>query len=249
MDFKYLLTQSGIACVIGLNTLLSVENVSAEEVRTLVVPRTETTLSSQINARITKLNVKAGERFKKGKNLITFDCRLYYAQLNKARAQLKAAKKTVTTNNELKQYQAISQLEVEMAKAELAKAKAEVNFNSTQASLCAIKAPYSGRVVKRHVSAHSSVSVGDPILDILDDSQLELQLNIPSKWLAWVKVGTDFSVRIDETQREYTAKILRLGARVDAVSQTIEIAASVKNQDDYLLSGMSGVAHFNVPER
>jgi hypothetical protein len=68
---------------------------------------------------------------------------------------------------------------------------------------------------------------GQALLDILDDSALELEFLVPSRWLSWLQQGTEFQVRIDETGKTYPAKVQRLAARVDPVSQSIKVNAAI----------------------
>ncbi|MDD2762058.1 MAG: HlyD family efflux transporter periplasmic adaptor subunit, partial [Methylomonas sp.] len=109
---------------------------------------------------------------------------------------------------------------------------------------CQIQAPWAGRVVETLAHAHETVAPGKELLRILDDSKLEIDVLVPSKWLSSLKVGTPFRFKVDETGKEYAAKITELGARVDPVSQTIRLTGSLDNQDADLLAGMSGSAAF-----
>jgi hypothetical protein len=70
---------------------------------------------------------------------------------------------------------------------------------------------------------------------------------VPSRWLAWLKPGHQFRVRIDETTDTYPAKITRLGARVDPVSQSIKIAAVIDGRFPQLIAGMSGRVELAPP--
>jgi multidrug efflux pump subunit AcrA (membrane-fusion protein) len=84
------------------------------------------------------------------------------------------------------------------------------------------------------------VQPGQALLEILDDSILELEFIVPSKWLAWLKTGQGFQVAIDETGKTYPAKVQRIGARVDPVSQSVKISAIVDGKFGELMAGMSG---------
>ena len=55
-----------------------------------------------------------------------------------------------------------------------------------------------------------------------------------------------FDVAIDETGTAYEARVLAMNSRIDPVSQTIEIEASIVKHHPELLAGMSGTAHFVV---
>jgi len=214
------------------------------EIRAQLNARHASILSSEMAAKIVQLNVQEGERFNQGDLLVAFNCAEQQAQLKKAQAVVQAAEKTYEVNSRLTKLNSMSPLELEMAAAEVAKAKADIALMGAVLQKCTITAPFSGRVAERLVQRYQYVKAGDPILDILDDSQLEVTVLVPSSWLKWLKPGYEFKVFLEETQREYPAKVKMLGARIDAVSQSIKITGIITGKVDDLLAGMSGRAVF-----
>ncbi len=217
-------------------------------IRALLVPSVEATLSSQIAAQVSKITVEDGARFEQGQSLIQFDCDMHRAELSKANAGLRVATQTHAANQRLKKHQAISNLEVEISGAKLDSARAETALMRAQVKRCDVKAPFSGRVVKVLVKPYESVTAGQALIAILDDSRLKVELYVPSSWLVWLKPNQEFTITIDETGKTYPARVKAVGARVDAVSQTLELSAEVAESYPELLSGMSGTAHFDVPQ-
>ncbi len=232
-------------CAISYADALT-EFSQAPDIRAQLNARHTTVLSSEMAAKITKLSVQEGDRFKKGDLLVAFNCAEQYAQLKKAQAVVQAAEKTYAVNKRLVKLNSISPLEFEMAAAEVAKAKADISLVRAVLQKCKIIAPFSGRVAERVVNPYQYVKAGEPLLDILDDSQLELTLLVPSNWLSWIKPGILFKVYLEENQKEYPAKVVKIGARIDAVSQSIKVIAVIDGQFDDLLSGMSGRALFKA---
>lgn len=216
-------------------------------VRALLVPALETTLSSRMAGRIVQINGREGDSFRKGEKLIAFDCEIQLSQSKKFRAKLLAAQKTHESNLRLRDYDSVSELELELSAAEVQSAQADVEIVKGQLKRCNIHAPFDGRIVKLHTHPYESVSEHQPLMDILDDSRLEVQLYIPSWWLTWVKNDTVFEIVVDETGKTYTATVTRLGARVDPASQSLEISAIINGEHKDLLSGMSGTALFEIP--
>ena len=221
--------------------------LSQREIRALLVARTESILSSQITGRIVKITVKHGARFSKGQPLVQFDCAVTRAEMTKARAEHDAVRKTHESNLQLREHRAVGNLEVEISAARLQKAEADISRNQALMRMCNIKAPFDGRVVKIHVNPYETVTQGQPVIEVLDDSQFKMQINVPSNWLRWLERGTKFTVIIDETGREYPVTVTALGARVDPVSQTLEVEAQINGTYKELVAGMSGVARFSVP--
>ena len=144
--------------------------------------------------------------------------------------------------------QSVSKLELQISAAEVQKARAQVGIVAARNRYCYVKAPYDGYVVKRHVNEHENVSQGQQLLDIISGGKPEIQMFVPSKWIAWLKVGTPFKIRIDETQQIYAAKVMRLVGQVDPVSQTVEVHAVFTSNYDDMLPGMSGQAIFELPK-
>ena len=131
--------------------------------------------------------------------------------------------------------------------AEAAKARAEVTLMNVSLDKCHIAAPFNGRVVEQKAREQQFAQPGQPLLDILDDSVLELEFLVPSRWLTWLKNGYAFQVRIDETGKSYPAKITRLGAKVDPVSQSVKIVAAIDGSFPELIAGMSGKIALTPP--
>lgn len=225
---------------LGTNALADESILEKQEIRAQLSPHRYTTLGSELNAKISHITVKEGEQFKKGQPLVRFDCALQAAQLQRAKAVSVLADKTYTANQRLWELNSIGQLELETAKAEVEKSRADVKLIEKTLQKCTILAPFSGRVAEQKIRDQQFAQAGQPILEIIDDGDLELEFIVPSHWLSWLKTGHQFNVKIDETNKQYPAKINRLGARVDPISQSIKVAAVIEGIYPELIAGMSG---------
>ncbi|QNM97039.1 efflux RND transporter periplasmic adaptor subunit [Chitinimonas koreensis] len=217
-------------------------------IRTQLMARNAVTVSSEIAAKIARLPVPEGGSFSRGQVLVEFECSSYRAQVRKAEATLEAARQLVKVNSRLAELNSIGKLEVDQAEARAKEAAAELSYMQTVVSKCVVSAPFNGRVAKRSAAAFQFVSPGNPILDIVDVGQLELRMIVPSKWLAWLKPGSKFTVQVDELGRAFPASVARLGAQIDPVSQSVLAIGVIDGQDAALLPGMSGWAGFNPPK-
>lgn len=210
------------------------------EIRAQLAPRRFTTLAAEVGAKISRLPVQEGGTFRAGQVLVQLDCSLPQAQLEKARAVLTGAEKTWAANKRLAELNSVGKMELELSEAEVHKNQAEVRAMSTMLSKCAIAAPFAGRIAEQKAREQQFVQPGQPLLEIIDDSVLELEFIVPSRWLAWLKPGHSFKVAIDEVGKTYPAKVLRIGARVDPVSQSIKLVAAIDGKFPELVAGMSG---------
>ncbi|MBV9433246.1 MAG: efflux RND transporter periplasmic adaptor subunit [Hyphomicrobiales bacterium] len=217
------------------------------EIRAQLTPRQYTTLSSEMAGRIDRISTKLGEHFKKGDNLIAFDCVLQHAQVARAQAVSVQAEKTYGINQRLLALKSIGQLELDVSAAEVQKSKADLAGANAVASKCAIDAPFNGVTVEQKAREFQYASPGQPLLDILDDRSLEVELIAPSRWLNWLQPGYAFALHIDETGKNYAAKITRIGGRVDPVSQSIKVVGEITDAAPELIAGMSGRAIIDPP--
>lgn len=213
-------------------------------VRALLVPRRETTVAAGMFGRIEQLANALGTVVKAGEPLVRFDCREAQARQDIAAAELTAAKENHEAKLRLQGLQSAGEVEVNLAAAAREKAKAAVALAAVQVQSCVIAAPFTGRVAKVHAKPFQTVNAGQPLLDFVSAEAPRVKVNVPSAWLRWLKVGTAFDVRVDETAHQYRARVSALNARVDAVSQTLEIEAELTDAGPALLAGMSGLATF-----
>lgn len=219
----------------------------APDIRVQVTPRQHTVLSSELSGKIVEMAVREGEAFKKGDRLVAFDCAMHRARLDNAAAAAEAAVKKLESVGKLDKLSAVSGLELSDSAAKLTMAQAELSMARTLVQRCTIAAPFAGRVAERKAQAHEYVAEGKELLAIYDDGAFELEMIVPSRWLAWLKPGQPFAVRVDETGQDYGAEVARLSGRVDPVSQSVKVFGRIKGKADGLLPGMSGTARLTPP--
>jgi membrane fusion protein, multidrug efflux system len=217
------------------------------EARGVLQPEREATVSAEIAGRLVELKWGPGERFREGETLARIDCRFYDARLAQGVAARDVAKLQLDSDRELSQLRTIGQLDVLKSEANLRAADAEVALRRLDVARCVVPAPFAGRVVERRANAHESINAGMPLLDIVDDRSLRVRVIVPAGWLVWLKPGQTFRFAIDETGEKRAARVRDLGARIDPVSQTVGIIATIERPAEGLLAGMSGTAQFEAP--
>jgi len=221
--------------------------IERQEIRAQLMPRRYTTVAAEIGAKVNRIPLAEGSAFKAGQLLVGFDCSLQQAQLQKAQAELDGAAQTLKSNQRLAELNSVGQLDLDLSRSAVNKARAEIGANQAVMAKCSVAAPFAGRVAEQKVREQQFVQAGQPLLDIIDDSVLELEFLVPSRWLGWLKVGNAFQVQIDETGKTYPAKFIRIGARVDPVSQSVKVAAAIDGRFPDLMAGMSGRVQVRQP--
>jgi membrane fusion protein (multidrug efflux system) len=221
-----------------------VPRVAAPEERILVQAwaETETVVASPIVGTIVQIPSRVGTRFAKGDVLVRFECTENEAKAQIAQAELTAANESLEAKIRLKGMDAASEIEVTTAAAQVAKAKAQLDLSQYQASQCHVLAPFAGYVVRVMGKQHQTLTVGQPLLEIITAGTPKLRLSASSKMYTRLRVGTPLKVTIDELGATFDATITSVNARVDPVNQTFEMEARMPWASVDLLSGMSGTA-------
>lgn len=218
------------------------------EIAALIVAGQETTLSSQMAGKIRKLSTGLGEAVRKGAHLIEFDCSEQQAQVEAARAEYRGARETHLARLRLQALGAAGELEVAVAAAAADKARGQLDVRRAQLAYCTVQAPFSGKVARLRVKAAESVSVGQPLMDLVNTASLKAQMFVPASWTAWLEPGARLTIQIRETGQSFAARVSKLNSRVDGVSQQLELEAEIEKRDGDLLPGMVGYAVF-APHR
>lgn len=236
--------------VMPADTVWAADAASADlSSRGIIRPRAEAVIASDLNARIVALPFKKGERFKKGATLVEFDCRRYREELEAAKAENRAETATHDMNLKLERHKAIGRSEVLVSKAKVDRTAAQAKSLVARIDQCVIVAPFDGRVVDRNIQEHEMPQANAPLIKIVDDSRLEIDLIVPSKWLGWLSAGARFEFKVDETGQTLDGELVRTGAVVDPVSQTVDVSGVFKLRPESVLPGMSGTAVFQRPSQ
>lgn len=111
--------------------------------------------------------------------------------------------------------------------------------NGTFSSLAYIFAPIDGSITKVHVSKGSFVSPSTPIMEIINNNHIHLELSVFEKDIMNVKKGQEISFRIPEaSSASYKAEVYLVGTSVDE-NRTIKVHGHLENEkDSNFLTGM-----------
>ena len=237
------------AMVIGTGALACVLVPAAAQapgqpdtVRGIVRSIEQAMISTDLTTRAVKIAFQEGDRFKAGDIIVEFDCRKQQAELAAANANLLEMTLTLDKYRLLQKAQAAGKNEIEIAEARVAKATAETDGLKAHLSQCALVAPYDGRVTELTLHRYESPQPSKPYIGIVSEGALEIDIIVPSQWARWLKAGETFKFIVDETNTTHDVEVKRIGASVDAISQTLKIVAGIAPGTPNVLPGMSGTA-------
>jgi RND family efflux transporter MFP subunit len=212
----------------------------ADDARGVLRAEREAVLASSVSERIVRLPFREGDRFAKGQTLVAFDCTRLSAELRAADAGRAAEARNARVQAELLAMQAAGRADAEIAQFKEKERAAQVDTIRARMEGCRVAAPFSGRVVETMARLHETPPPNEKLLRVVSEGPLELHMVVPSKWLRWLHAGSTMDFKVDETGDLLEAKVERISAAVDAVSQTVKVVASVSASPAGVLPGMSG---------
>ena len=134
------------------------------------------------------------------------------ASMGSSQAQLRLARQELARLENLKKSAAFSQASYEDKRAEVARfesmvAEAKASVVRAQANLeladldmrrAEIRAPYSGVVVARQAVAGAFINTGAPVVNLVNDEDMEIEADVPSDRLAGLAPGRAVRATLDD---------------------------------------------------
>ncbi|MFQ5349084.1 MAG: efflux RND transporter periplasmic adaptor subunit [Thermoanaerobaculia bacterium] len=106
-----------------------------------------------------------------------------------------------------------------VARAQVELAAAAATRDATRQALADadVRAPFAGRVVRRHVELGEFVAAGEPVARLVDLSRLRLRIGVPPAMVVAVERGQEASIEIDAYAGErFTGRVHSVAAEADA---------------------------------
>lgn len=199
------------------------------------------------------LNVEFGSDVKKGQPIATIynpDLLPIQQQLQQLDIEIDLSEKEVARQQELVEGNATPLKNLQSARTRLATLKSQQGSLRNQltgmgASLhpspdIIIRAPISGTVSDVLAQIGSNVAPGTPIAEIVNNSQMHLDLFVYEKDLPRLKLNQTIHFTItNNATKEYDARIFSIGSAFENNSKTIRVHASIEGDKSGLINGMN----------
>jgi membrane fusion protein (multidrug efflux system) len=199
------------------------------------------TMRATSAAVVTRIDVSEGANVKAGQVLAQLDDgdareRLNQAQQqsNATKSQLELAKRQRDNNRALVEKGFISS--TALVSSDSSYATAQANHEAALAAQAiakrslldaALRAPFSGVVTQRHVKAGERVAVNAPIIEIVDATQLEVEVLLPIAASGGLRIGQSASLTLESKAQPVTAKVVRINPSVDTGSRSVRVYLSL----------------------
>lgn len=201
--------------------------------------RQSVVLRPELSGRIGQLNMRDGERVRKGQLLVQFEDQLQQAQLKQSQAEFAIAQANHRRNQDLLAQNFISKRTVEESAA--AQDVAEAKLQLAQATLARMRilAPFDGVVGIRNVSQGDYLKDGADIVNLEDIDAVYVDFRLPERYQAKVKRGQSAQVELEALPgQRFNALILATDPLIDANGRSLGVRGCLDNRQLQLRPGM-----------
>jgi membrane fusion protein (multidrug efflux system) len=216
--------------------------------------RSDVTADTQ--GKVVNVMIERGQRVKLGQPVVQLDVRSAALSANEARANLEAARaQKGLADEECRRTKALmdkgaitaSEYDRQMTQCtaalqQVSAAQARTEMMSKSVSDGLVRAPFDGVIAERMISPGEWVQPGKPLFTLVKDDPLKVEVSVPEKAVAFVKLGQRVDViataREDQT---YHATVTRVGAEIGKTRALVIEAQLDKGSD--LVPGMFAEAH------
>ena len=205
-------------------------------------PRAQVQVVAEVAARLLQIRREEGARAAQGEVLAVLDPTDYRLNAERAKAALAVAEANqaharvekdradslLKTGGITDKDRLAAEVNLQVAQAGLAQARAEASIAAQQLARTEIRAPFGGRVARRSADAGAMLAAGAPVFTFVDDSVLEFRASAPSNQYGKLRVGSPVSVTVDSMPGlQVTGRVARVAPLVDDRSRSFETVVEV----------------------
>ncbi|EKO3672905.1 efflux RND transporter periplasmic adaptor subunit [Vibrio metschnikovii] len=198
-----------------------------------------TDLTTEASGIINGIHFANGSNIKKGTLLVTLDDSVDRAELKRLQAVEELANIELTRYQRLFREKNVSESELRRSESEAKQASAAVESQRARIAQKTILAPFDGIAGLRQVSLGQLLSPGSVVVSLQSFAPIYLNFTLPEQQLANIRLGESVQVNVDSVAgRVFTGKITAIAPSVREASRSIEVQATLDNQDLALRPGM-----------
>lgn len=195
-------------------------------------------LLAEVPGRVAEIHFQQGQQVKRGQLLVSLDDRNARATLARSEAEFQRAQDDFRRGQQLVERRAISESEVDTFRTALDSARADRDAARANLNDHSIRAPFAGVVGLRQVDGGAYLQTGDAITTLDNLGHIEVDFQVPERYLARLSVGQSVSATNDAfPDTAFQGAITHLDSRVNSNSRSLTARARLNNPGDRMLPG------------
>lgn len=196
-------------------------------------------VASEVAGKVNQIAVKANQNVQQGQLLIKLDDDKAQAALIEAKAYLKDEQRKLKEFQRLVKRNAITQTEIDAQKASVEIAQARLDAAQANLADLHITAPFSGTVGFIDFSRGKMVSSGTELLTLDDLSVMELDLQVPERYLSILSIGMEVIAKTSAWgEQTFTGQVTGIDTRISSETLNLRVRIEFENPENRLKPGM-----------
>lgn len=200
-------------------------------------------VAAEMGGQVVKILVKEGDVVKPGQVLAHIKADRVNVNLTNARAVLENAE------NEVKRFESafktggVTQQQLEQIRLQFKNAQANYNAAQISSTDTTIKSKIAGIVTTKNIEEGSFVGAGQTLFNIVNISNLKLQVTVDETQVSKIKVGQGVAVELSNLKEKIQGKVSFVAPKSNgALKFPVEVL--VENKNNRLKAGMYATANF-----
>ncbi|MCE7059129.1 efflux RND transporter periplasmic adaptor subunit [Dyadobacter sp. CY343] len=202
------------------------------EVNGTIVANEFAELRPEVSGLLTFLDVPEGKVVQKGTVIARINNADLVAQLDKIKIQLQLAETTEKRLKQLVAINGINQADYDLAANQVNTFKADMIYTQALIDKTIVRAPFTGVIGLRKVSAGSYVSPNSIIATMQQLSNLRIDFTLPETYQKYITKGQNVDVLLDQNSKKLvTARVIATEPQVNQTTRNITVRAVLNSGD------------------
>ncbi|MGK2858945.1 MAG: efflux RND transporter periplasmic adaptor subunit [Thermoanaerobaculia bacterium] len=190
-------------------------------------PDKEADVLARVQGPIKRILAEEGDDVREGQVLLLIDDTEYQHRLTQAKVALDQGKVKFARIENIISQGLVSKESFDTAKAELDAAKAAYELAALELSWCEVRAPFTGRIIRRQVDQGRNVSNGSVLFSLADMRRLLARVHVPAREFRKIQTSQPVRLTVDSTGDELTGRIDLVSPIVDPRTGTIKVTVEI----------------------
>ncbi len=187
-------------------------------------------LNAEYSGTLNRVHIKEGQKVSKGQLLGSIDDGGLAQQLAQMQVQLSLSKTTYERQKRLWEQKIGSEIQYLQAKTTYESQQKAITQTKNQLAKTRITAPFSGTIDDIITEQGSVVTLGVPIIRIVNLNNMYIEAEVPEKYLTTIKKGTQVQVEFPMLAEKVDASVRQVSDYINPNNRSFKIEIPVPNK-------------------
>ena len=188
----------------------------------------QATVTARTVGVVQELLVEEGDLVTEGQALARLENEEQRISATRARSTAETRQREFERAESLHEQGLLSDEAFDTARRESQEAQHSAELADLEHRRTTIRAPFTGRVLQRHIDAGATVSSGTAVYDLADLDPLYADIGVPERHVARLAVGQTVRLNADAFDHTTEARIERIAPLVDIETGTVKVTLAVR---------------------